>query len=196
MQSENIYTSPIKKKHWNNLWHCAEGEKWKQLWNGSYGDDSTTITQVEYTICCYCWRKRLNEGEIVKVVAAWWQKHGINGNFYHLRHYTIPKSFKFVRPYLDIIEANYVERRRVEQAKRRAKRKAEQIADGRRQDRISTRIVEFVQATGIVAAEQLSAALEISLVAARRQLARLAQKGILSRVERGRYATQVVSHEN
>jgi hypothetical protein len=195
MKSGNIYTSPIKKKHWNNLWHCAEGEKWKQLWNGTYGDDSTTITQVEYIICCYCWRKRLTEDEIVKVVAAWWAKHGISGNFYHLRRYTIPKSFKFVKPYLDIIEEKYIERRRVEQAKRRAKRKAEQIALGLRQDRTATLIVEFVQATGIVDAEQVSAALEISLVAARRQMARLAKTGILIRVGRGRYAVKAVSHD-
>jgi hypothetical protein len=194
MKSGNIYTSPIKKKHWNNLWFCAEGEKWKQLWNGTYGDDSTTITQVEYTICCYCWRKRLTEDEIVKVVAAWWKKHGINGNFYHLRHHTIPKSFKFVKPYLHFIEEKYIERRRIEQAKRRAKRKAEQLQLGFRQEPTATRIVEFVQATGIVDAEQLSAALEISLVATRRQLARLAKNGTLQRVGRGRYAAQVVSH--
>jgi hypothetical protein len=195
MKSGNIYTSPIKKKHWNNLWHCAEGEKWKQLWNCSYGASSTAITQLEYTICCYCWRKRLNEDEIVKVVAAWWTKHGIDGNFYRLRRYTIPKSFKFAEPYLHIIEANYLERRRMEQAKRRAKRKAEQIADGFRQDRSNTRIVEFVQATGIVDADQVASALEISPAAARRQLARLAKDGRLNRVERGRYSTQVVSHD-
>jgi ribosomal protein S25 len=193
MQAGNIYTSPIKKKRWNNLWHCAEGKKWREIWNGSYGDESTTVTQVEYTICCYCWRKRLTENEIVKVVAAWWMKHGINGNFYQLRHYTIPKSFKFVRPYLDIIEEKYVERRRIEQANRRAKRKAEQVALGIRDERTTTRIVEIVQATGIVTAEQISTTLEISLAAARRQLARLAQKGILNRVGRGRYAIQVVS---
>jgi hypothetical protein len=122
MISGNIYTSPIKKKHWNNLWHCAEGEKWKQLWNDNYGDETTTLTQVEYTICCYCWRKRLAEDEIVKVVAAWWKKHGINGNFYQLRHYTIPNSYKFVKPFLLFIEAKYVERRRIEQARRRAER--------------------------------------------------------------------------
>ncbi len=195
MKSEHTYTTPIKKKHWNNLWHCAEGEKWKQLWNGTYGDDSTTITQVEYIICCYCWRKRLTEDEIVKVVSAWWQKHGINGNFYHLRHYTIPKSYKFVEPYLHIIEEKYVERRRIEQAKRRARRKAEQLALGLRQDRTATRIVEFVGGTEIVAAEQVCAALEISVVVARRQLARLAKNGTLQRVGRGRYAAQVVSHE-
>ena len=195
MKSGNIYTSPIKKKHWNNLWHCAEGEKWKQLWNGTYGDDSTTITQVEYTICCYCWRKRLTEDEIVKVVAAWWKKHGIKGNYYQLRHYTIPNSYNFVESHLHIIEEKYVERRRIEQAKRRAKRKAEQVALGLRQEPTASRIMAFVQATGIVAAEQVSAALEISLVAARRQVARLAKTGILIRVGRGRYAAQVVSHE-
>jgi hypothetical protein len=194
MDNGNIYTTPIKKKHWNNLWHCAEGDRWQRLWNGSYGDSSTTITQLEYTICCYCWRKRLNEDEIVKVVAAWWNKHGIEGNFYRLRRYTIPKSFKFVEPYLHIIEANYLQRRRMEQAKRRARRKAEQIADGRRQDFTTTRIVEFVQATGVVDADQLSAALEISLVAARRQLARLAKDGRLNRVECGRYEIQAVNH--
>jgi hypothetical protein len=195
MKSGNIYTAPIKKKHWNNLWHCAEGEKWKQLWNGTYGSDSTTITQVEYTICCYCWRKRLTEDEIVKVVAAWWNKHGIKGNFYQLRHCTIPKSYKFVEPFLHIIEEKYIERRRIEQAKRRARRKAEQLALGLRLDRTATRIVEFVQATGTVDAQQVSAALEISLVAARRQLARLARSGILQRVGHGRYAMRVVNHD-
>ena len=195
MKSGNIYTTPIKKKHWNNLWHCAEGERWKQLWNGTYGDDSTTLTQVEYTMCLYCWRKRLTEEEIVKVVAAWWKKHGISGNFYQLRHFTIPKSYKFAEPYLHIIEEKYVQRRRIEQAKRRAKRKAEQLALGLRQDRTATRIVKFVQATGTVDAQQVSAALEISLAAARRQLARLAKNGTLERVERGRYAAQVVNHD-
>ena len=195
MKSGNIYTSPIKKKHWNNLWHCAEGEKWKQLWNGTYGDDSTTLTQVEYTICCYCWRKRLTEDEIVKVVAAWWKKHGINGNFYQLRHYTIPNSYNFVEPYLPFIEAKYVERRRVEQAKRRAKRKAEQLALGFRREPPANRIIGFVQTTGTVDAEQLSVALDMSLVAARRQLARLAKNGTLQRVGRGRYAAHVVNHE-
>jgi len=195
MKSGSIYTTPIKKKHWNNLWHCAEGEKWKRLWNGSYGDEATRLTQVEYTICCYCWRKRLTEGEIVKVVAAWWKKHGINGNFYQLRHYTIPKSYNFVEPFLLFIEAKYVERRRLEQAKRRAKRKAEQVALGLCQEPTATRILEFVQATGIVAAEQVSTALELSLPAARRQLARLAKNGTLQRVGRGRYAVQAVGHD-
>jgi hypothetical protein len=194
MKSAHIYTSPIKKKHWNNLWHCAEGEKWKRLWNGTYGDDSTTITQVEYTICCYCWRKRLTEDEIVKVVAAWWTKHSINGNFYQLRHYTIPNSYSFVEPYLPFIEAKYVERRRIEQARRRAKRKAEQLVLGLRREPSANRIIRFVRATGTVDAAQLSAALELSVVAARRQLARLAKKDILSRTGRGRYAAQVVSH--
>jgi hypothetical protein len=194
MKSGKIYTSPIKKKRWNNLWHCAEGKKWKQLWYGTYGDDSITLTQVEYTICLYCWRKRLTEDEIVKVVAAWWNKHGITGNFHQLRHYTIPKSYKFVEPYLHIIEEKYVVRRRVEQAKRRAKRKAEQVALGLWQDRTATQVVEFVQATGIVQAAQISAALELSLPAARRQLARQAKNDTLQRVGRGRYAVQVVSH--
>lgn len=194
MKAGNIYTSPIKKKQWNNLWHCAEGEKWKQLWNGSYGDGSTTITQIEYTICCYCWRKRLNEDEIVKVVAAWWLKHGIEGNFFRLRRYTIPKSFKFVEPYLHIIEEKYVERRRVEQAQRRAKRKAEKIEAGLRQESTSIRIVEFVEANGIVDAEEVATGLDLSLVVARRQLARLAGTGTIHRVERGHYAAQVVSH--
>ena len=84
----------------------------------------------------------------------------------------------------------------MEQAKRRARRKAERIANGLEKDRTTTtRIVEFAQATGAVDAEQVSAALETSLVAARRQLARLAKDGTLQRVGRGRYAAQVVKHE-
>ena len=66
--------------------------------------------------------------EIVNVVSAWWAKHGIKGNFYQLRHITIPKTFEFAEPFLHIIEEKFVESRRIEQAKRRAKRRAEQIA--------------------------------------------------------------------
>lgn len=194
MTSKNIYTAPIRKRKWNNLWHCGEGERFRALWNGTYGNEQTTITQYEYTICHYCWRKRLDEDDIVKVMAAWWAKHGINGNFYQLRHITIPESFKFAEPFLQIIEEKYQERRRVEQAKRRAKRKAEELALGLQQDRTANRIVDFVQATRSVAAKQVSAALELSLAAARRQLARLAKKGTLQRVGRGRYSAQVVSH--
>ncbi|MGE0407433.1 MAG: DeoR family transcriptional regulator [Candidatus Korobacteraceae bacterium] len=130
----------------------------------------------------------------MKVVVAWWKKHGIKGNFYQLRHVTIPESFKFVEPFLCIIEEKYMERRRVEQKQRRGRRKAGQIALGLQWERTANRIVEFVQTRGNVAAEQLSAALDISLAAARRQLARLAKNGPLQRVGRGRYAASGVCH--
>jgi hypothetical protein len=194
MDTGNTYTSPIKKKKWNNLWHCKEGKKWVQLWNCTYGDSTTTVTQYEYTICCYCWRKRLTEDEIVKVVAAWWKKHGITGNYYRLRHFTIPKTFEFVETFLHIIEGNYRELRRVEQAKRRAKRRAEQIACGGRHEPTAIRIVNFVRPAGTVDAEQVASAVDLSLPAARRQLARLTETGTLVRVGRGRYAVSGEHH--
>lgn len=192
---DNTYTAPIKKKKWNNLWYCKEGEKWKKLWANTYGDESTTITQVEYTICCYCWRKLLNEDEIVKVVSAWWKKHHINGNFYHLRHFTIPKTYKFTKPYVKIIEDNYSKRRRIEQTQRRAKRRSEEVAKGVRPERTADQIVQFVRSAGIASAEQIAGSLDVSLAATRRQLARLAKTGLLHRSQRGCYGIQAVTRD-
>ena len=128
-------------------------------------------------------------------MAAWWKKHDITGNYYHLRHYTIPKTFAFVEPFLSIIEENYRERRRVEQAKRRAKRRAEKIALGDRQQPTAVRIVNFAESAGVVHAEQVGTALDLSVAAARRQLARLTETGALVRVGRGRYAVAGDRHE-
>jgi ribosomal protein S25 len=193
--TSNIYTSPISKKKWNNLWHCKEGYRWKRLWSGKYGDDQTTVSQFEYTICCYCWRKRLNEDDIVKVVAAWWKKHGIEGNFYHLRRYTIPKSFKFVEPYLHIIEGKHRVRSRIEQRKRRKRRQEEQIAGGIRFERTRDRIFHHVESAGNVTVKDVADALGLSSAVIRRQLARMTAEGIFERISRGRYRTVVVRHE-
>jgi hypothetical protein len=168
MITSNTYTPPINRKKWNTLFHCNESWKMKQLWKSGYkyGSGRHSRSSIEYTLSLYLWRKRLNEAEIVKVFSAWWHKHKLRGNFYRLRHFTIPQSFAFAAPYLEIIEAKYLEQRRLEQLRRRAKRKKE------RPFSTGDRIVEFMNQHRPVTAQQVAIALKLTPASISKRFAR------------------------
>jgi hypothetical protein len=162
------YTTPINRKKWNTLFHCNESWKFKQLWKSGYkyGSGRHSRSSIEYTLSLYLWRKRLNEAEIVKVFSAWWHKHKIKGNFYRLRHFTIPQSFAFAAPYLVVIEAKHLEQRRIEQLRRRAKRKNE------RPPSTGDRIIEFLEQQGTVTAQEVAIALKLTPASISKRFAR------------------------
>jgi hypothetical protein len=130
-------------------------------------------------------RKRLNAQDIVNMFRAFWRKHGIVATpamFYELRHTIIPQVYKFVAPYLAIIEKKYGDQRRLAQARRRAKRKLEQPPDV---PNTTARIVSYMAANGTVTARQVASALNLTPSGVSKQLSR---SGAFTKVSYGKFA--------
>lgn len=82
-----------------------------------------SVMQCEYKLCTHMWLQRLREDDIEIVMAWWYRRHNIKGNWGRLRHQIIPETYAFAKPILK-------EQRHAEYIK--AKEKALQKAGDRR----------------------------------------------------------------
>lgn len=173
---------PIAQRKWNLLWRCKEKETWKTLWNI---DSKRTEQQHLYSMCCFMWNRGFNEQEIIFAIATWWKKYGLQGNWYLLRNTILPETFRFTTPAREESKLRYRETRRIQQAQRRARRKAEAAIPPRltNTDRVLAWAKEEIL-TSFVISDRLG----ISQNAAQQLLSRLAKDGRLARIAYGQYA--------
>jgi hypothetical protein len=184
----NTYTKTkgIPKNRWNHLWRCKRNADWRKFWEARVNAEEQLSRECQMSL--FMWLQGFTEEYIIAVMAAWWEKHGIEGNFYRVRHYVIPLTYDFALPFLPQIEANHRERQRVAQAKRRAKKKAKQIAAGLTTPPTRQAIIEYAMSHTVMTAEDIMTSTGLSRSAASKQLSRLVSADILIRVGFGRYA--------
>jgi hypothetical protein len=116
VKSKNTYTD-IKPYKIKRLFFS---KYWRSLYNG---EQDLTLTQYEYKIATHCWLQRLNHQDIETLMGWWYQKHGIAGNFWHLRRCVIPGTYNWTR---ESIRAQ----KRIENQKAKTKRLAGAREDG------------------------------------------------------------------
>jgi hypothetical protein len=113
----------------NNTYHGIKPYKIKRLffskyWRSLYTAElDLTLAQYEYKIATHCWLQRLNHQDIETVMGWWYAKHGIAGNFWHLRHCVIPDTYNWTR---ESVRAQ----RKAENQKAKANRIAKARKDG------------------------------------------------------------------
>jgi hypothetical protein len=87
----------------NNIYHEIKPYKIKRLffskhWRSLYSkQQDLTLTQYEYKLATHCWLQRLNHEDIETIMGWWYKKHGVAGNFWHLRHCIIPDTYNWTR---------------------------------------------------------------------------------------------------
>lgn len=114
--NNNTYTEikPYKIKRLNF------SKYWRSLY---HKEQNLTLTQYEYRLATHCWLQRLNYQDIETIMGWWYAKHGIAGNFWHLRHIVIPATYNWTR---ETVKAQ----RRAENERVAAKRLAKGGKDG------------------------------------------------------------------
>lgn len=89
--SQDIYPNTIKSYKIKRLFHSPY---FRSLYSQA---DSFTLQQYEYKLATHCWLQRLCESDIITIMAWWYKKHGIQANFWHLRHVIIPETYRHTK---------------------------------------------------------------------------------------------------
>lgn len=87
-----IYISGLKTYKANKLFYSKH---FRALYYRQ--DADLSIVQYEYKLCTQMWLQRMREEDIVLVMAWWYSRHGINGNWGRLRCQIIPDTYLFTR---------------------------------------------------------------------------------------------------
>lgn len=192
--STTIYN--VKERKWNLLWRCKRASEWRNLWDARKEQIETRLFSFEHKLCLFMWLHGFTETEIVQVMAAWYSKHGIKGNFYTLRRVIIPNTYRFAEPFLLPMETNQLERRRISQAKWRAKKRARSISNGLMPESTRQVVMRHAASHDAFSAGDLEAITGRSRSTIAKQLSRFANEGSLVRVKYGKYAlAPAVNHE-
>jgi hypothetical protein len=95
--------SLTQNKDFHSVWTCANAATMSQL-------------RHEYKICTHLWLLRFNKEDVDTAMIWWYQMHGLNCDYHHLRKVVMPKTYYFTRPYMKAQRAAEYQRRKARQA--------------------------------------------------------------------------------
>jgi biotin operon repressor len=179
MNYGHIYQSVRKYKLAGIWWDKPRcfSQAWMNAWDGTWAGtpSESNRTRYEYKLCHHMALREFNDREMVSILYAWWNRHGLEAHYQSLVTAIIPSVRRFTA------EAVAAARTARNRAKRLRRHQHRLHGPASTRERIIARLWE----TAFTSILDLAGSVGITHAAAKKQVQRLTKEGLLLKTDAG-----------